>query len=204
MISRLHGVLIEKRPPTLVVDVNGLGYEVEAPLSTIEALPGTGQEVILHTHASVRDDGQALYGFRSRDDRDLFRRLIRVPGVGPKLGLALLSGISGEELVRCVRDDAPDHLTAVPGVGRKTAQKLIVELRGRLDGAGLAMGSATATSAPQGDAAPLASDPVQEAAEGLMALGYKREEASRMAQGAGADGMSCEAIIRQALQQAAP
>ncbi|MBK5937674.1 MULTISPECIES: Holliday junction branch migration protein RuvA [Halorhodospira] len=201
MIARLRGTLLEKRPPTLVVEVNGLGYEVEAPLSTIEALPETGQEVILHTHLSVREDGQTLFGFRARAERDLFRRLIRVSGVGPKLGLALLSGVDGEELVRCVRDDDPKRLTQVPGIGRKTAERLIVELRDRLEG--IASGGA-GTATQQADQPAGGDDPVGEAVEGLVALGYKPPEASRMARGAAEPGLGCEAIIRRALQRAVP
>ena len=207
MISRLRGTLLEKRPPVLVIEAGGVGYEVEAPLSTLEALPETGQEAILFTHLSVREDGQTLYGFRSQDERDLFRQLIRVSGVGPKLALALLSGVDGPALVECVRDDAPDRLTAVPGVGRKTAQRLIVELRDRLEGT--ALGAASPPPAGSGGASvpgpgAEAGDAVSEATEGLIALGYKPPEAGRMAQGAAEPGMSCEAIIRRALQHAAP
>jgi len=205
VITRLRGTLVEKRAPTLVVDVGGVGYEVDAPLSTIEALPETGREGLLHTHLSVREDGQTLFGFRSRDERDLFRRLIRVSGVGPRLGLALLSGVDGEELVRCVRDDDAKRLTDVPGIGRKTAERLIVELRDRLEGSGLeaapvAAGSGAASDA---DAASGDADPVAEATEGLIALGYKPPEAARMARQA-ADAGTCEAIIRRALQHAVP
>ncbi|ABM62976.1 Holliday junction branch migration protein RuvA [Halorhodospira halophila] len=201
MIARLRGTLLEKRPPTLVVEANGLGYEVEAPLSTIEALPETGREVILHTHLSVREDGQTLFGFRTRAERDLFRRLIRVSGVGPKLGLALLSGVDGEELVRCVRDDDPKRLTQVPGIGRKTAERLIVELRDRLDGVG---GGSTAAPAAGADHPTGENDPVSEAIEGLVALGYKPPEAARMARNAAEPELGCEAIIRRALQRAVP
>ncbi len=201
MIARLRGTLLEKRPPTLVVEAHGIGYEVEAPLSTLEAVPETGQEVVLHTHLSVREDGQTLFGFRSRAERDLFRRLIRISGVGPKLALALLSGVDGEELVRCVRDDDPKRLTQVPGVGRKTAERLIVELRDRLEG--IAPVGAPAAVAQSG-AADGASDPVGEAVEGLVALGYKPPEAARMARNAAEPGLGCEAIIRRALQRAVP
>jgi len=206
VITRLRGTLLEKRAPTLVVDVGGVGYEVDAPLSTIEALPETGREVLLHTHLSVREDGQTLFGFRSRDERDLFRRLIRVSGVGPKLGLALLSGVDGEELIRCVRDDDPRRLTDVPGIGRKTAERLIVELRDRLEGSGLEAAPAPAGSgaASDADAASGDADPVAEATEGLIALGYKPPEATRMARHAAEAGMGCEAIIRRALQHAVP
>ncbi|MFP4146245.1 MAG: Holliday junction branch migration protein RuvA [Halorhodospira sp.] len=206
MIARLHGVLIEQRPPTLVIDIGGLGYEVEAPLSTIESLPRAGEEVTLYTHLSVREDGQTLYGFRARNERDLFRRLIRISGVGPKLALALLSGVDGEELVSCVREDNPKRLTQVPGIGRKTAERLIVELRDRLEGAGLERPAPAASGATTSDRETPhgAGDPVAEAAEGLIALGYKPPEASRMAGHAAEPGMSCEAIIRRALQRAIP
>ncbi len=203
MIARLRGAVIEKRPPTVVIEAAGVGYEVDAPLSTLEALPEAGQEAILHTHLSVREDGQALYGFRSRRERDLFRRLIRVSGVGPKLALALLSGVDGEELVRCVQEDDAQRLTRVPGIGRKTAERLLVELRDRLEGVGVGT-APRGTERPAGEGPAGESAPVEEAIEGLVALGYKPPEADRMARSVSEPGLSCEAIIRRALQRAAP
>lgn len=203
MIARLRGQLLDKRPPTVVVEAAGVGYEVDTPLSTLEALPEIGAEVTLHTHLSVRDDGHALFGFRSRSERDLFRRLIRVSGVGPKLALALLSGVDGEELVRCVRDDDPKRLTQVPGVGCKTAERLVVELRDRLEQE-LAVLPGKPAAPAEGEAAPAGGDALEEAVEGLVALGYKQPEAARMARAVAEPGLGCEALIRRALQRAAP
>lgn len=206
MITQLRGRLIDKYPPTLVLDVGGVGYEINAPLSTLETLPESGCEVTIHTHLSIREDGQTLYGFSSRHERELFRRLIRVSGVGPKLALALLSGVDSEELVRCVREDDSQRLTAVPGVGRKTAERLIIELRDRLDGYGLTL-SPTAGDEAQGATAgrdSASGDNLGEAIDALVSLGYKATEASRMARAAAEPGMSCEAILRRALQRAIP
>ncbi len=200
MIGRLRGPLIEKHPPTVVVEAGGVGYEVDVPLSTLEGLPGIGDEVVLHTHLSIREDGQSLFGFLQRAERDLFRVLIRVSGVGPRLALALLSGLSGAELLRCVRDEDITTMTRIPGVGRKTAQRLVVELRDRLDGVVPAAPQETAGGGlPGGESTPLA-----EAIEALTALGYKPQEAARMAQAVDGEGLTCEIIIRRALQQAIP
>lgn len=207
MITRLRGRLIETHPPIMVLDVGGVGYEINAPLSTLESLPEPGAEVTIHTHLSVREDGQFLYGFSSRSERELFRRLIRISGVGPKLALALLSGVDANELVRCVRDDDPKRLTAVPGVGRKTAERLIIELRDRLEETSLSWhpedDAAPQTRTPAGGSASTR-DSISEAIDGLVALGYKPNEAARMARTAAEPGMSCEAILRHALQRAVP
>ena len=130
MIGRLRGMVVEKRPPQLVLDVGGVGYELEAPLSAFFDLPEG--ELVLHTHLVVREDAQLLFGFRTRGERDLFRALIRVNGVGPKLALTLLSGIDAAEFVRCVQEGDVTTLTRLPGVGKKTAERLIVEMRDRI------------------------------------------------------------------------
>ena len=132
MIGRLRGLVLEKRPPQLLLDVGGVGYELEAPLSAFFDLPGADTPVSLFTHLVVREDAQLLYGFRSRPERELFRALIRVNGVGPKLALALLSGIDAPELVRCIQEGDVTSLTRLPGVGKKTAERLIVEMRDRI------------------------------------------------------------------------
>lgn len=207
MITQLRGRLVETHPPIMVLDVGGVGYEVNAPLATLEALPEPGAEVTIHTHLSVREDGQTLYGFKSRPERELFRRLIRVSGVGPKLALALLSGVDSDELVRCVHEEDPQRLTAVPGVGRKTAERLIVELRDRLAGYGFAgqpKDPQASHASTAYDGATTAGGNVGEAIDGLLALGYKPAEAGRMARTAAESGMSCEAILRRALQRAVP
>ena len=134
MIGRLRGTLLNKQPPTLLIEVGGVGYDVEAPLSTFAVLPAVNQEAILHTHLAVREDAQVLYGFATLGERDLFRDLIKVSGIGAKLALTILSGTDADELARCVRDDDVAALTRLPGIGRKTAQRLLVELRDRMPG----------------------------------------------------------------------
>ncbi len=195
MIGRLTGVLLESQPPQLLIDVQGVAYEVEAPMTTFYQLPATGQNVVLHTHMVVREDAQLLYGFYSLSERSLFRQLIRINGVGPKLGLTILSGISAEEFTRCVMESDSAALTKLPGVGKKTAERLIVELRDRLsESADVILPGVTST---QGG---VSANPVSDAVSALVALGYKAQEASRMVRAVDAEGMSTELIIKAALQ----
>lgn len=200
MIGLLRGRVVEKRPPQLVLDVGGVGYEIEAPLSAFFDLPEG--ELVLHTHLVVRDDAHLLFGFRSRGERDLFRALIRVNGVGPKLALTLLSGIDAAEFVRCVQDGDVTTLTRLPGVGKKTAERLIVEMRDRIvDTFGehlpAELGSAKPRVAPEQDAASRA---VEEAEGALIALGYKPTEAAKAVNAAFEDGVATEELIRRALK----
>ena len=132
MIGSLRGVLVAKQPPEILVDVGGIGYELQVPMTTLFQLPALGQEVALVTHFAVREDAQVLYGFIDARDRELFRNLVRVSGVGPKLALAILSGMDADSFVRCVQRDDTASLVALPGVGRKTAERLLVEMRDRL------------------------------------------------------------------------
>jgi len=192
MIGRLHGTLLQKEPPTLLLDVGGVGYEIEAPTSTFYDLPAAGERVTLFTHLVVRDDAHLLYGFSRDGQRRLFRSLLKVNGVGPRVALAILSGLSDEELLRCLAQEDIACLTKVPGVGRKTAERLIVELRDKIDL------TVSVTSAVRPLAAPL--DPVQEAVSALIALGYKPQEASRAVSSIAHDGLRSEDIIRQALK----
>ncbi len=192
MIGRLRGVLVEKQPPWLLLEVQGVGYEVEATMNTFYALPAVGTECTLYTHLVVREDAHLLYGFASEAERALFRRLIRINGVGAKLALTILSGMSVEDFGHCVRQGDSAALTRLPGVGKKTAERLIVELRDRLEG------SEAVTAAPPG--APAVADPVQDAVSALTALGYRPQEASRMVRAVAAEGLGSEEIIRQALQ----
>jgi len=197
VIGRLRGTLVSKQPPWLLVDVNGVGYEVEAPMSTFYDLPMAGEEVILHTHLAVREDAHTLYGFGSEQERTLFRRLIKVNGVGAKLALALLSGMSAAEFARCVEEDDVAALTRLPGIGKKTAERLIVEMRDKLGD------TEAAVKLPGGKAAPAAAaNPVEDAVSALVALGYKPNEASRMVRNVESDGLPSEEIIRLALQAA--
>ena len=195
MIGRLTGILAEKQPPDLLVDVHGVGYEVQAPLSTFDGLPPVGEKVSLHTHLAVREDGQNLYGFASGRERELFRALIRVSGVGPKLALTLLSGMRVDEFTSCLEQQDIPRLTRVPGVGRKTAERLVVEMHDRVKGLGGAKPAAT-----RGDTAD-AADASSEAISALIALGYKQTEASRLVEKANEPGLASEELIRRALQK---
>ncbi|MCC7463285.1 MAG: Holliday junction branch migration protein RuvA [Gammaproteobacteria bacterium] len=191
MIGSLHGVLARKAPPHLEIEVGGVGYELEAPMSTFYTLPPPGERVRLLTHLVVREDAHVLYGFASTEERTLFRSLLKVSGVGPRIALAILSGVSVAAFARCVLEQDAAALTRIPGVGRKTAERLIVEMRDRVDGpGGLAGGGAVAT--PAGAEG--------EAFSALVTLGYKPAEATQMLKGAG--GGSTEERIRRALQGA--
>lgn len=197
MIGFLRGKLIHKSPPQLVLDVHGVGYEIEAPMTTIYDLPALGEEVRLYTHLVVREDAHILFGFASETERLLFRTLIKVNGVGPKLALTILSGQSVEAFYRCVDDNDVKALVRLPGVGQKTAERLIVELRGRLpeiSTSTLPGASRTPTlAAPAGGAK-------QEAIAALCALGYKPQDAARLVQAVASDELSCEDMIRHALR----
>jgi Holliday junction DNA helicase RuvA len=199
MIGRLRGQLVDKRAPQLLVDVNGVGYDVDAPMSTFYVLPDVGHEVTLHTHLVVREDSHTLYGFATEGERKLFRSLIKVNGVGAKLALTILSGISPESFVCCVQQQDTAALVKLPGVGKKTAERLIVEMRDRIEdweGAGLTLGA----NAGSGLAA-IAASPLEDAVSALIALGYKPPEASRMVRGVeNCDTLPSEQIIRLALQ----
>ncbi len=198
MIGRLRGILAEKRPPQLLVDVNGVGYEVEAPMGTIFQLPEAGAEVTLFTHLVVREDAQLLYGFHSEAERSLFRSLLKVNGVGAKLALAILSGISADEFARSVQENDTAALVRLPGIGKKTAERLIIEMRDRLDDwqpAPLLPGAAPAPKA-------VVRDEQKDAVSALIALGYKPPEASRLVSAVAEEGMESEALIRAALKAA--
>ena len=196
MIAWMHGVLREKRPPLLLVDTGGIGYEMEAPMTTFYDLPAIGEPVTLYLHHLVREDAQQLYGFARRAERDLFRQLLRVSGVGGKLGLAILSGMDAGGFARCVLEGDGASLSRLPGIGKKTAQRLIMEMRDKMDDAshGVAAALTGAGSAPRRD------DPVAEAVGALIALGLKPPEASRRVHAVGTDGLACEEIVRRALQ----
>lgn len=194
MIGRLRGVLVKKEPPALLVDVGGVGYELEAPMTTFYDLPATGETVTLFTHLVVREDAHLLFGFAREGQRRLFRNLLKVNGVGPRVALSILSGLSDEEFVRAIQQEDVDRLTRVPGIGKKTAERLIVEMRDKLAGE-------VSIEAPASSSAPV--DAVSEAVNALVALGYKPNEASRMVRGVSAQGLGTEEIIRQALKSVA-
>jgi len=195
MIGSLRGTLAGKHPPQLLVEVGGVGYEVEAPMSTFYQLPETGQQVHLLTHLIVREDAHVLFGFATEAERQLFRHLIKVVGVGARIALAILSGISVEAFARCVQAEDVASLTKIPGVGRKTAERLIVEMRDRLKQSG----SALAQAMPAGETAA----PADEAFGALVALGYRAPEALRLLKLVEGKAESTEELIRAALQAAA-
>jgi holliday junction DNA helicase RuvA len=195
MIGSLKGTLLARHPPQLLVEVAGVGYEVEAPMSTFYELPETGQAVHLLTHLLVREDAHVLFGFATEAERQLFRSLIKVSGVGARIALAILSGISVEAFARCVQSEDVAALTRIPGVGRKTAERLIVEMRDRLEQAG----SALAKSMPAGEAI----SPADEAFSALVALGYRGAEAQRLLKLVEGKSHTTEELIRAALQAAA-
>jgi Holliday junction DNA helicase RuvA len=197
MIGRLKGILLHKEPPALLVDVGGVGYELEAPMTTFYDLPAVGETVVLLTHLVVREDAHLLYGFARESQRRLFRDLLKVNGVGPRIALAVLSGMSDQEFVRCVAENNLARLTQVPGIGRKTAERMVMELRDRLrfEPHGLEAEQAFASNTPLPSA-----DPAAEAVSALIALGYKPNEASRAVRGVGGKDLGVEEIIRQALK----
>lgn len=196
MIGRLRGILINKQPPVLLLDVQGVGYEVEAPMSTFYQLPEVGEEAVLHTHLIVREDAHVLCGFASENERSMFRALIKINGVGAKLALAILSGMSADEFARCIHDNDAAGLTRLPGVGKKTAERLIVEMKDRLSDwqdnvVSLPTGTGVSTQAADGE---------REAVSALIALGYKPQEASKMVAGIDTANLSSEDIIKAALK----
>jgi Holliday junction DNA helicase RuvA len=201
LIGFLRGKLVSKMPPWLCIDVQGVGYELEAPMTTFYALPAVGEELILHTHLVVREDAHVLFGFSTQADRLLFRALIKVNGIGPKLALTILSGLSAEAFQSCIQNNDTHALVRLPGVGKKTAERLVIELRDRLpDSMGAAGTPSASTSGGTYD--PQTANPRQEAIAALCSLGYKSLDASRMVQAIDATGKSCEDIIRLALQSA--
>lgn len=201
MIGRLHGTLLEKHPPSLLVDVQGVAYEVDAPMSTFYQLPQTGQAVTLHTHLVVRDDAHLLFGFATQVERRFFRLLLKVNGVGAKVALSILSGMSPDEFAVSVASKEVAALTRIPGIGKKTAERLLVELQDKIDAP--VTGSSPATSTPSN--APASPSIRAQAEQALEALGYKPAEIKRLldaAKGALADddALSVEAWIRAALR----
>jgi Holliday junction DNA helicase RuvA len=183
MIGRLRGTLLWKQAPHVLLDVQGVGYELEVPFTTFFKLPAIGQEAVLLTHLIVREDAHILYGFAAESERALFRDLIKVNGVGAKLAAAILSGIAVEDFVRCVRDKDVARLVKLPGVGKKTAERLVMEM-GKMEGAAPA----------------IESNAVNDAISAMVVLGYKPADASRMVLKVETEGLACEEIIRRALQ----
>ena len=194
MIGSLRGKLVFKQAPLVIVECQGVGYEVETPMSTFLDLPAAGEELFLHTHLLVREDAQTLYGFSSEDERLLFRTLLKISGVGAKMGLAILSTMSVNDFQRCVEYEDAAALVKIPGVGKKTAERLIIEMRDKVEKTGGAPDAARVT---------VEASPRSEAVDALMALGYKAGEVNKLIASLDTDGQSAEDIIRQALKQAA-
>ena len=196
MIGRLQGKLVSKIAPQLLIDCHGVGYEVEAPMTTIWALPELNEEVTLLTHLIVRDDAHLLFGFATEAERTLFRSLLKVSGIGAKVALAILSGMETDEFIRCVNSGDSARLTALPGIGKKTAERLVVEMRDRVAD----LPSNVITGGGERPAVKAPDDPAGDAISGLIALGYKPAEASKLIHALDAADKSSEDLIREALK----
>ena len=202
MIGRIRGILIEKQPGDALIEAGGVGYEVDIPYTTFFRLPDTGQEAVLYTHLAVREDAQQLYGFANKGERELFRLLIRTSGVGPKLALAILSGLEADAFIRVVEDNDVAALVKVPGVGKKTAERLLIEVRDRirqLEKMPTGTTREEAVSELPG-IEPVSASPMEEAEAALIALGYRPQEAGRALQAVAEEGMTSQELIRLALK----
>lgn len=208
MIGRLQGKLIGKNPPEILIDVNGIGYEVQMPMTSFYQLPSLGESVTIVTHFIVREDAQLLYGFMDINERALFRELIKANGVGPKLGLTILSGMSAAQFMHCVKLEDVSGLVKLPGVGKKTAERLVVELKDRLakleikKGTDVSVGFSNpdGNSDTEGQSILTVNDTKEEAISALIALGYKPPLASKAINAIYQDDMSSEALIRESLR----
>ncbi|MFD2167069.1 Holliday junction branch migration protein RuvA [Thalassotalea euphylliae] len=203
MIGQLHGVLLEKQPPDIVIDCNGVGYEVQVPMTTLYALPEVNEKTLLYTHFVVREDAQLLYGFANKIDRKLFRLLIKASGVGPKLALAILSGMSAEQFVSCVAHDDASTIVKIPGIGKKTAERLLIEMRDRIKD------WQVESQTPATDAAPLdlvsenafiQSDAKGDAMNALVSLGYTQAQADKAVKAVYSKDKTSEVLIKEALK----
>ncbi|MCX7110259.1 MAG: Holliday junction branch migration protein RuvA [Proteobacteria bacterium] len=196
MIGFLRGILVAKKAPSLLLDVHGVGYEIDAPMSTFFKLPKVGEEVFLHTHLAVREDAHTLYGFFTEPERALFRSLIKVSGVGAKLALGILSGLSVEEFHQCIQTGNTAMLVRTPGIGKKTAERLVIEMRDRLpvtDGTSVTVGVGGLSISSE-------ASPVADAISALIALGFRPQDANVMVRSIPAEGKTSEDLIRLALQ----
>ncbi|OOF46489.1 Holliday junction branch migration protein RuvA [Rodentibacter trehalosifermentans] len=203
MIGRLQGVLLEKQPPEILLDVQGVGYELLLPMTSFYNLPEIGQETTLFTHLVVREDAHLLFGFAQKTDRTLFRELIKTNGVGPKLALAILSAMSVEQFVYAIEREELSKLTKIPGVGKKTAERLLVELKGKFKGVKQSDFFVESSHIPT-ESAPLSvqENAIDEAVAALIALGYKPTDAEKMVKRVGKAELTSEQLIREALKAA--
>ncbi len=202
MIGRLRGIILEKQPPEILLEVSGVGYELQLPMTCFYELPSLGEEVILYTHFVVREDAQLLYGFNNRRERSLFRELLKANGVGPKLALAILSGMSANQVVSAIEREDISSLIKLPGVGKKTAERLVVEMKDRLKGwseGALFTPMTDAVGVAQANGEPL-SNVEEEAISALLALGYKPQQAATVVSKVAKPEMKVEALIREALR----
>ncbi|WP_115717992.1 Holliday junction branch migration protein RuvA [Gallaecimonas mangrovi] len=200
MIGRLTGLVAAKQPPEILIDVAGVGYEVQCSMQSCFAVGEIGAKAVLHTHLIVREDAHLLFGFVSKEERALFRQLIKANGVGPKLALAILSNMTVGQFVQAVHHNDMSTLVKLPGVGKKTAERLLVEMRDKLKDFGELASAPTLDMAPLADSAAPASSPREDALAALVALGYKPNQAETVVKKVAKDGMNSEAIIRDALK----
>jgi len=201
MIGQLRGIILEKQPPQLLLDVQGVAYEIDAPMSTFYRLPDIGQEAILLTHLVIREDAHHLYGFYAREERALFRTLLKVNGVGPRLGLTILSSIEPNEFVRCIVNNDTANLVRLPGVGKKTAERLVIEMRDKLTDWQPSLPIVSAELNHTAKKSGTRNHIIQDAISALISLGYKPVEASRAVAKVDDSNLSSEEIIRQALRE---
>ncbi|MFK3863605.1 Holliday junction branch migration protein RuvA [Pseudoalteromonas rhizosphaerae] len=202
MIGRLNGILVEKQPPEILLEVSGVGYEVNMPMTCFYDLPNIGENVIVYTHFVVREDAQLLFGFNNKIERALFRELLKANGVGPKLGLAILSGMSAKQFVSCVNNEDATSLVKLPGVGKKTAERLVLEMKDRLKDWGndlFTPFSDNAVIEPASDAL-IANNAADDAISALVSLGYKLAQAQKTVKSVAKPGMSTEVLIKESLK----
>ena len=202
MIGRLNGVLVEKQPPEILLEVSGVGYEVQMPMTCFYDLPKVGDSAIVYTHFVVREDAQLLFGFNNKTERALFRELLKANGVGPKLGLAILSGMSAQQFVSCVNNEDATALVKLPGVGKKTAERLVLEMKDRLKNWGNDLFTPFSDSAviePASDAT-IANNAADDAVSALVALGYKLPQAQKAVKSVSKPDMSTEVLIKESLK----
>ncbi|MEI8706284.1 Holliday junction branch migration protein RuvA [Pseudoalteromonas sp. B62] len=202
MIGRLNGILVEKQPPEILLDVSGVGYEVQMPMTCFYDLPKIGENAIVYTHFVVREDAQLLFGFNNKVERALFRELLKANGVGPKLGLAILSGMSAKQFVSCVNNEDSTSLVKLPGVGKKTAERLVLEMKDRLKDWGNDLFTPFSDSAviePMSDTT-IANNAADDAVSALLALGYKLPQAQKAVKSISKPDMSTEVLIRESLK----
>ncbi|WP_300002601.1 Holliday junction branch migration protein RuvA [uncultured Cedecea sp.] len=202
MIGRLRGFVLEKQPPLVLLEVGGVGYEIHMPMTCFYELPDIGSEALVFTHFVVREDAHLLFGFNNKQERTLFRELIKVNGVGPKLALAILSGMSAQQFVSAVEREDSVSLIKLPGVGKKTAERLVVEMKDRFKGMHGDLFTPTTELVLTAPESGIADDSEAEAVAALVSLGYKPQEASRMISKVARSGADCETLIREALRAA--